>query len=228
MINNFPKLNVFSLFPLHPLRSCSVKAYHIFIFKSKSFGNLRMKSKIAEKAIFLTLLVCLATCLPAGRLRWLELATSVWNRDFEGKFGSFPDVSPTRLRWASRICLGQVLYYNFSIIRNYTEYILREGNITEKRKLFACLKDKLILKKKVVTFNLLLFLSPYLLLKLYLSFCMPKIKFSEKCFERFSSAWRIQFGLILLYFSTLKPPLLQRLTQQHPMTALVRLEACNK
>jgi len=36
-------------------------------------------------------------------------------------------------------------------IRNYAKYILREGNIMEKRELLACLKDKLILKNKQVT-----------------------------------------------------------------------------
>jgi len=36
-------------------------------------------------------------------------------------------------------------------IRSYAKYILREGNIMEKRELMACLKGKLILKDKQVT-----------------------------------------------------------------------------
>jgi len=35
-------------------------------------------------------------------------------------------------------------------IRNYAKYILKEGNIYEKRELLECLKSKLVLKDKVL------------------------------------------------------------------------------
>jgi len=35
-------------------------------------------------------------------------------------------------------------------IRNYAKYILKEGNVYEKRELLECLKSKLILKDKAL------------------------------------------------------------------------------
>lgn len=36
-------------------------------------------------------------------------------------------------------------------IRNYAKYLLREGSPTEKRELLGCLKNKLLLKQKMIT-----------------------------------------------------------------------------